>query len=270
MTGKKLTVFGGGGFIGSSIISKANEYGYNAVRADWRNMPTDENMGDIIYCLGVGDCKRPDDVINSHLSLLQQIVTNGNFNRLTYISSTRLYMGGAQSNENSNLCILPDDNRKLFNLAKMSAEAYLETSSIDYRIIRPSNVFGCAINSPLFLPSIVRDAVLKGEVNMYVPPDYAKDYVLVDDVSRLSLEITKLSLNPIYNVASGENISAQQIADILINITGCSVNWHDSECTDIFPITDITLVKQEYSFRPSLVGNLLGEMCNSFKQKLLS
>ena len=269
MNKKKLTVFGGGGFIGSAIMNAASEYGYNAVRGDWQNIPSNEDMGDVIFCLGVGDCSRPDDVLNSHLFILTEIVSNARFDRITYVSSTRVYMGAKGSQEDSSLNITPTDNRKLFNLSKLTAESYLEASGVNYRIVRPSNVYGSALQSPLFLPSIVRDAVVKGEVNMYVTPNYSKDYVYVDDVVDMTLKITKDSQSVIYNIASGENVSAASIASILKDKSSCTINWHNSNCLDVFPQTDISKIKKEFRYVPLLVENSLEKMIDTFKRELL-
>jgi nucleoside-diphosphate-sugar epimerase len=268
MTLKKLTVFGAGGFIGSNIKKFAPDYGYKAVSGNWKNIDFSEPMGDVIYCLGVGDCNNPDEVINSHLRMLQKIVNYGFFDRLTYVSSTRVYMGSNVSNEFSNLTIDAKDNRKLFNLIKLTAESYLQSSKIDYRIVRPSNVFGSAINSPLFLPSIVRDAVTTGQINMFVDPFYSKDYIHVDDVSNLILQISKNSKNKTYNLASGNNISAKDITKIIEKYTNCSINWHDTFSAEKFPITDISLIKNEFSFQPKLVTETLKDMIYSFKDEL--
>lgn len=265
----KLTVFGGGGFIGSNIIKAAEAHGYKALRGEWEILSLNEHMGDIIYCLGEGDCSLPDEVISSHLAILQKIIKNGKFNRLTYVSSTRLYMNSNDSNESSDLLINYSDNRKLFNLVKLTAESYLQNLNIDYRIVRPSNVYGSAVNSPLFLPSIVRDAVTKKEINMFVDPSYSKDYIHVDDVANLVLKISNRSDHKVYNIGSGENVSAAQIAKIIRKYTNCKVNWKKSNTIETFPVTDISLIKKEFAFKPKLVNDLLQEMIISFKSLLI-
>ncbi|WP_337242221.1 NAD-dependent epimerase/dehydratase family protein, partial [Proteus faecis] len=73
------------------------------------------------------------------------------------------------------------DNRRLFNITKLAAEEICLKSNKNITIIRPSNVYGTAINSSLFLPSIVRDAIQKKEINMFVSPEYSKDYISVND-----------------------------------------------------------------------------------------
>lgn len=264
----KLTVFGGNGFIGSRIMELSTEHGYEAVRGDWKNLSFTEDMGDIVYCLGVGDCGKPYDVINSHLNILQEILIHATFRRITYVSSTRVYMAGNNASENSAVKVIDKDDRKLFNLVKLTAEAMLEKSSCDYRIVRPSNVFGTALNSPLFLPSIIRDAIQKNEVNMFVPHEYEKDYVYVDDVASMILKITKNSKKHKYNIASGENTSAIEIATILQKETDCKVNWHKSDCDDEFPVTDINAIKKEFGFSPHMAKDLIALMIENFKTKL--
>ncbi|MEW4365153.1 NAD-dependent epimerase/dehydratase family protein [Aliikangiella maris] len=117
------------------------------------------------------------------------------------------------------------NSRKLFNLLKLSAEAFIEQSLLDYQIVRPSNVFGCVLKSPLFLPSIVRDVTLKKQVTMFVNPEYAKDYNHIDDAVKLILQITCYGQQKVYNIASGKNISAQTIAAILQQETNCQIVW---------------------------------------------
>lgn len=265
----KLTVFGGGGFIGSNIISQAKKFGYEAHRGNWDNIQKGEIFGDIIYCLGEGNCNKPYEVLSSHLTILQEILKNTKFKRITYVSSTRVYLANDKSHEDTDVDLVCSDERKLFNLVKLTAEALLEKSGVDFRIVRPSNVYGTAVNSPLFLPSIVRDAIIKKEVDMYVPPHYSKDYVHVDDVVCLTLAITKNSEFVRYNIASGRNTSAYEIANILESETNCKINWHGSNNCDSFPLTEINRVVDEYDYKPKVATELIADMIKNFRKELI-
>ncbi|MCV5223230.1 NAD-dependent epimerase/dehydratase family protein, partial [Escherichia coli] len=86
--------------------------------------------------------------------------------------------------ETDDLLVTAGDNRKLFNLTKLVAEELCIKSERDVTVVRPSNVYGLALNSTLFLPSIIRHAINNGEINMFVAPEYAKDYVSVNDVAK--------------------------------------------------------------------------------------
>jgi len=266
------TVVGGKGFIGSAITTYLKKMG-NTVYVPKRNDDElfEQELGTLIYCAGQGDCtNRPFEVLNAHTVLLSNVLQHANFKRLIYISSTRLYAGQNPTNESDNLTILSEDNRRLFNLTKLVAEELCLLSQQDVLILRPSNVYGLALQSPLFLPAITRNAINNGRIDMYVSPDYAKDYVSIDDLVSViyQMSLKNTFSKKIYNVASGVNTCASSIATILSSETGCTVNWVDGCVDEYFPVNDIAAIKQEISFEPRNVLDDLKLMVDDFKTKL--
>ncbi|MFU2511040.1 NAD-dependent epimerase/dehydratase family protein [Pseudoalteromonas sp. ASV78] len=266
------TIFGGRGFIGSEIVQqlKAKNHEVFIPQRGDSSIFTKE-LGIVIYCAGSGDCQNaPFSVFEANLSLLANILQKSKFEKLLYISSTRVYMNQIESNENSNLTVSYDDSRRLFNLTKLTAEELCKKSGRNVYIIRPSNVYGVALDSPLFLPAITRNALNHGKVDMFVTPEYAKDYVSVTDVADITCKIAEKPSPSkiIYNIASGENTSALEIAKLLELETGCSVIWHENECTDKFSEIDITAIKSEFSFEPCNVLTDLTQMITNFKKVL--
>lgn len=191
MTIQTFTIIGGNGFIGNEIAKKLSLRGHNVFipqKEDdslWRN-----NLGIIIYCAGHGDCiNNPLKVLDSNTTLVARLLAEAQFSRFMYISSTRVYMGNETAFEQDDLRVLSNDNRRLFNLTKLVTEELLLRSNKDVVILRPSNVYGVALDSPLFLPAITRNAITTGTIDMYVSPDYAKDYVSVDNVAEMTIAI---------------------------------------------------------------------------------
>lgn len=270
----KYTVFGGRGFIGSAIVNqlKLNGHDVYVPARDDKDIFNDE-LGIVIYCAGQGDCKNaPFDVFDANCFLIARILENCNFKRLIYMSSTRVYMNTESSCENDNVLISYDDNRRLFNLTKLVSEELCLKSNKDVVVVRPSNVYGVALNSPLFLPAITRNAILNKKVDMYISPNYEKDYVSVDDVANACIEIAKIkeTKGKIINIAAGYNISAQEIADQLRINTGCEIAWHDMDFpNEKFPVTDITLIKSLIpDYEPKNVLNDIKSMIKDFSEKL--
>ncbi|MFT6905919.1 MAG: nucleoside-diphosphate-sugar epimerase [Oleiphilaceae bacterium] len=268
----KYTVVGGKGFIGNTIV-RYLEKGSEQVWVPEKNDASlfDVDLGTVIYCAGHGDCvNNPFKVLESNTILLSNILESASFDRLIYLSSTRVYMDQAESNEDSFLTISSRDSRRLFNLTKLVSEELLLKSQKDVVIVRPSNVYGLALNSPLFLPSIVKNAINTGQVDMYVSPEYAKDYVSVYDVSEITILLAKdkSTIGGIYNIASGVNITAQDISEVLKQETQCKIIWHENNVQESFPVTRIDKIVDTYAYKPRSVLTDLVSMIASFTASL--
>lgn len=267
-----ITIVGGTGFVGTHLVSelKSNEIEFQLLNRNER-FPVGKNLGTLIYCAGFGGCEQdPFNVLNANSILLGQLLNECKVEKVIYLSSTRLYLDDTSSIEGRDLHISSSDSRRLFNLTKIVAEELILKSRIPFVILRPSNIYGDAYESPLFLPSIVRDALIKQEVKMYISPEYAKDYVSVFDLVKailISLD-SKEAENKIVNIAAGENITAKQIAQTLMTETACKVSWCGNMADDFFPTTDISIMKEVFKITPRKVLDDLPIMVRSFKKKL--
>lgn len=265
----QCTVIGGHGFIGSEVVTLLSSLGHNLYLPE-KNAPEifSKDLGIVVYCAGNGDCaKNPMKVLDSNVTLLASMLERSKFDRLIYLSSTRLYIDGATSLESDKIIISPDDPRRLFNLTKLTAEELCFKSHKDVIILRPSNVYGPAINSPLFLPMIVKNALTKHHIDMYVAPKYAKDYLSVKDLASVIAEFVSLkewSGVDIFNVASGENITADSIATAIKSKTDCSVKWHPGFVGEKFPLVSIEKLQKRINYKPGHVLEDLDKMIDDF------
>ena len=83
--------------------------------------------------------------------------------------------------------------------------------------------------------------------------DSVKDYVLLDDVVSLLPKIAISGRERVYNIASGVNISTLEIANLLKDATGCSVELLDSESCRKPMAIDISRIRNEFGFQPTSV-----------------
>lgn len=267
MNNKIITIFGAGGFIGSAVYDGFEKAGYSVQRGDWRCKNfAGQSLGTVVYCCGVGDCKRTEDVIYSHVDALRNIVNTADYDQIVYLSSTRVYLDNDNSEETAALRLSFYDKRCLFNQVKLLGESVVAAQSKPFLIIRPSNVYGKAFNSPLFLPSLVRDAVTKGEINLFVSPNYEKDYVYIDDVVEFIVNSVQKHITGTFNIASGENVIAKKLVEIIESHTQCVSIWHPVNSEDIFPVINIEKYKS-LDFSPRKVEDLLIEMIHEFRKK---
>ncbi|MDT0627736.1 SDR family oxidoreductase [Alteromonas sp. W364] len=268
-----ITVVGANGFVGKHLVFELERQNleFQILKKDSVSKGQIE-LGTLVYCSGNGDCaKTPLNVLDANTTYLSQLLKQHRISKIIYLSSTRLYMGSEDSEEESDLQVLSLDERKLFNVSKIVSEELLRCGTTPYVILRPSNIYGDAFESPLFLPSIVRDALIYKTILMYISPSYSKDYVSVFDLVDVIImsALNDQIVNRTINVASGRNITAQQIADTISLETGCSVLWKGSSSDDYFPETDITAMKDIFSIEPRNVLDDLPVMISSFKRKLV-
>lgn len=267
MSDKTITIFGSSGFIGSHLLSFAKTLGYSVLTPRWQDGVPGGDLGTIIYCCGVGDCNRPIDVIHSHVGFLSEVLQKATYQKVVYISSTRLYINSLSTSEDADLLLSEKDSRKLFNLAKLTGEDICKKLTENSLIIRPSNVYGLATNSTLFLPSLVRDAILKQEINLFVARDYAKDYLLVDDLSKACFDLIEKGISGTYNVGSGQNVTSELIVDMLVKETGCKANWSSKIFNENFSPIDVSKIKSVLvDYSPRLLVSELETMIAKFKK----
>lgn len=264
------SIIGSSGFIGSNIASFLENRGYKVLRIgrELSKVPV-KSLGIIIYCAGYGNCQQdPINVVDANVVYLSNILKNYFYDKIFYISSTRVYLDNDSGTESTDLKISMSDSRKLFNLTKLTAEALLEQEEKAI-ILRLSNVYGNAFKSPLFLPSIVRDAIKKKVINLYTTPNYAKDYINIETVCNAILMMSrkhKLSYN-LYNIASGENITSNQIVDYMIKKTEVTAIWHEISHEDYFPPISIQRLQNEIEYVPSSVLSDLDKMIDLFREE---
>ncbi|EOY8403408.1 TPA: SDR family oxidoreductase [Enterobacter asburiae] len=268
------TVVGGRGFIGNEIVEQLRQLKQDVwvPQRDEETLFT-KDLGTVIYCAGNGDCQNsPFSVFQANCALLADILQHSIFKRLVYMSSTRVYMNGINTQEGSDLVVSEDDARRLFNITKLVSEELCLKSGKDVVIVRPSNVYGVALNSPLFLPSITRNAINNGHIDMFIDRHYEKDYVSVEDVASACIKLSqnKDASGNIYNIAAGYNISAEQIANVLTQSTNCTVTWHERAFPrEIFPVNDIsTLLSVIPDYKPRHVLDDIESMVTRFRLEM--
>ncbi|MCK5091596.1 MAG: NAD-dependent epimerase/dehydratase family protein, partial [Gammaproteobacteria bacterium] len=140
----KFTVFGSKGFIGSRLAAKLGEDDCQIIlpaRDD--NLEDLGHLGHVIYCVGLtSDFRtRTYDTIEAHICLWSRILQQCAFETCTYLSSTRVYLGSQNTNENTALSITPSNADDLYNISKLAGESLcLKTGK--GKVIRISNVIG--------------------------------------------------------------------------------------------------------------------------------
>jgi len=264
----KFTVFGSTGYLGSSLVKKFKSDNIECATPDIRkDKIVDENLGHVIYAIGVPNFKQnPSKAIDAHVILLNRLLNEAKFDSFLYLSSTRVYYNATSTDEDSSLIVNPTDENNLYNISKIMGEAICNSSkNQNVRIVRLSNVTGNNINSNLFLPSIIQDAINFKKIILQTKLDSKKDYVFIDDVLDILPKISLQGKNIMYNVGSGKNISNEEIVKKLQEITDCEIEVEKNAIKYTFPTISINRIKEEFGFEPTSILENFEKIVSEYK-----
>lgn len=264
-----ITVLGSSGFIGSSIVNKlinGGEEVYAPVRGEFS---VERNLGDIIYCIGMtADFRtKPFDTVEAHICVLNKILRECRFDSLTYLSSTRVYINAIKpvADEDDRIMVDPSNADELYTLTKLTGERLCLSSGRNVKIVRLSNIIGNDFSSENFLADIIRKIYTDGKFTLYSSLSSAKDYLFIDDAVDLLIKIAVNGKENIYNVASGHNISNEEIiAELKKNMHfSYSIAQNASEMR--FPKISVKKISDEFNFKPTSVLQQISTLLKPYK-----
>lgn len=259
-----ITVLGASGFIGSRVVRRleALDREHRAVRRD-DPMPT-ASLGHVIYCIGLtADFRsRTFDTVEAHVCKLLEVLRHSDFESLLYLSSTRLYGASDSTSESIAIRVSPVD---IYNASKLAGESLVLNCGKPGRVVRISNVYGDDFDSNNFLSTIIRDAITERKIMLQTSAESAKDYISVDNVVDGLIEIATRGKERLYNLASGVNITNDQLTKALRNLTGCTVDYSPSARLVTFPPINTDRLRAEFDLQMSQVLDDMPQLIESYR-----
>ena len=237
---KKIFLFGGTGFIGSYFtdtfkndksfkIVKINKTSYthsnliseDKVKLFWTKILNKTDT--IVYLSFNNDLNDLNRNFKKNLSktliplniLIKLISTLKKKTKIIYLSTASIY--GNQKkipvNEKAKINIM-----NKYDLLKNLSENILINSKnnfLDYQILRLSNVYGPNLSKKKqdnrqIISKIIYNCFKKKEINIFGSGNYYRDFVHVEDVSKVIKKISinnSIKKNQIYNIGSGNKIT---------------------------------------------------------------
>ncbi|HEY5606918.1 MAG TPA: SDR family oxidoreductase [Alphaproteobacteria bacterium] len=254
-----FTVLGATGFIGTHVARRLRRDGHD-VRAPARDEPIGPRpLGHALYCIGLTAdyARRPYDTVDAHVGVLNRILREGQFESLVYLSSTRLYdSAGGAGREDADLALNPNNPRHLYDLSKALGES-LCIANGRARIARLACVYSDAMETGDFLPQLVRRALRERHIALDAPANGERDYIHVDDVCAVVIDIALRGRRPIYNVASGVNVANSALCTLVGALTGALITPAATKPGLAFARIDISAIAADFAAAPApLDGNL--------------
>lgn len=254
------TVLGGRGFVGSRLATHLRLQGGDVWAPDREDFPKlwTRPLGHVFYCIGTtGDFRhRPFDTMDAHVGLLGQVLQRATFQTLTYLSSTRVYLGSRRTDEDAPLTVQPGQPSDLYNLSKLAGEALCHACQRSgVRIARLSNVIGPGMetSSGNFVAQLIAEAQ-SGHIVLNSDPGSTKDYIDLRDVVGLLRLISEQGSKQVYNVASGVQTTHCDLINRISKASGCTWSIKPGSPIQSHNKIDIRRVIEEFSFRPRFIN----------------
>ncbi|MBV5307841.1 NAD(P)-dependent oxidoreductase [Chromatium okenii] len=268
MTTPLITVLGGHGFIGSHLLQFLKQQGLSYCAPD-RNDATvfTQPLGHVIYCIGLtADFRtRPLDTVEAHICLLQRFIDKADFESFTYLSSTRVYAGVKNTQEEQNLVVNPNNASDLYNLSKLMGESLcLHCGRQNMKIARLSNIVGVCNEPTNFLTQLLEEGYKNGNLLLHTSLDSEKDYLGIDDTIQLLTKIALSQATGIFNIASGVNTKTAEIANFLAQKLGFKITVIENAPTWSFSVIDIHKIKTEFQFNPRQLNDYFPDFLDSY------
>lgn len=249
------TVIGASGFVGSHLAARLRTLGFDVYCPD-KGDPSvyARPLGHLFYCAGItADFRsRPFDAVEAHTGYISRLLRTAEFDSLLYLSTTRLYHRAASTNEEANLTVNPNDREDLYALSKLLGESVcLCSGRANVRIARLSNVVGDDFRSANFIYSVMKDIAAGGSVTLRSALDSEKDYIRVEDAVEALIQIAINGQYPIYNVASGVNLTNRQLMEAWSDILEFELKLMPGAVRLAFAPIEIGRIQEEFGFRPS-------------------
>jgi nucleoside-diphosphate-sugar epimerase len=264
-----ITVLGASGFIGSHLVKKLRDSGWDVFAPAREAELSGKNLGPVIYCIGVtADFRsRPLDTVTAHVCRLVELMRDCDFASLLYLSSTRLYKCKSKiAQEDDPIQVAPMDPDDLYNVSKLMGESISLSAGRKVCIARVSNVYGGDFASQNFLSAVIKKALSEKKVTLFTSADSEKDYVNIKDVVDGLIRIVTGSRRQIYNLASGANVSHKALLERISQHTGCEVEFMPDAPQVKGPPISIDSMRSDFGFDPSRLLDNLDELIELYKE----
>jgi UDP-glucose 4-epimerase len=256
----KVLVTGGAGFIGSHIAHRLVEKGYYVVLLDNLIRGRTEYIKDLVSKNQAefveGDVREYKTVFNcmkdatyvfheaalcinyclSHPKECLSVNIDGSYNvfniakelgvkRVIFASSASVYGNATHfpTNENDQLNPLTP-----YCVSKITGEYLLRISGVEYNILRYFNVYGARQSTDAYYTSVIVNFIKKLAANQ--PPiingdgKQTMDFVNINDIVEANyLAMSTKQANEVYNVASGESTSLNELFGLLAQLSSSKI-----------------------------------------------
>lgn len=288
---KKITVFGGSGFIGSNLIASLNSTSAYQVTYFSRSInPCLEGMKNVQHVQGdfvneklirqaLVDCDIAIHLISGSVPSTAeknpvQDVLQGVGNTIKFMRELEragvpelIYFSSGGAVYGNPIYEPVDENHPLrpvnvYGLNKVHAEQYIEYYSmlydINFSIIRPSNPYGKGQRYDGLqgvISSMLFNILSENVISVWGDGSAVRDYIYIDDMSSLLVRMIENGSSGTYNVSAGMSYSVNELLKIAEKVTDLKARVSyvgDKKFSVDKVVLDSTRVRTQFDWAPEI------------------
>jgi nucleoside-diphosphate-sugar epimerase len=142
-------------------------------------------------------------------------------------------------------------------LAEEIGQFYQSAFGVAVTVVRAFNLYGPGQPSHFLIPTLITQALsLEGETIVVEDADPRRDYIFISDLVDLLERFSGGGRSGIYNAGSGVSTSVQEVANLIIELTGTSKRFvsrgtkRPDEVNDT--VADISRAAKEFRWAPAI------------------
>lgn len=259
-----ITILGASGFLGSHMELKCKNENIPYWSPARQDKLEGKKLGHVLYCIGLTSDFRtkPFDTVEAHVCKLNEVLKHCDFDSLTYLSSTRVYINSINefAAETDKLIIDPLNPDDLYNLTKLTGERLCLSSGRNTKVVRLSNIVGNDIHSENFLPTILKQIKINKTLDLGISLSSAKDYLFIDDAIHILYKIMTAGKEKIYNLGSGINTSNKELMDEIKRYIEFTYTENQNAKEIIFPRISVDRIKKEFNHSPTSINTYIPQL----------
>lgn len=192
----------------------------------------------------------------AHIINLNELLKYGKFDKVIYLSSTRVYddlTAKKNIDEDAVLSVSPLNKRHIYDISKLMGEALcMSYQNQKCIVLRLSNVFNDKKDKNSFLSKFlnkISKSNKKKSIYFNFSPYSARDYIHLSDVLKIIYKISKKGNKKIYNVCSGEMISNLDLSKMVKRCIGAEIKFNNSLLKSSPPKISNDLIKEDLGIK---------------------
>lgn len=282
LSGKKVIVFGGGGFIGRHLCETLVERGAEVTAFDRELSAVPESVrciqGDFFDERQLAQAIQGQDMIVHAICTInpgssverymqgyeKDFVQSARLCDVAFRQGKRLLFlsSGGTVYASKNRPLVEDDPKKPINhygSLKLCVENMMQAfmhAGADFRIARIANAYGPGQDYRKgvgFVDAAIKKAMRGETIEIWGDGNIVRDYIYIDDICHMLCDVLAHDGEVrVFNIGTGEGVSQRQVVEVLKeHIPGAAVNFLPGRTVDKKEtVLDIACYKKKFSFTP--------------------